>query len=73
MEPKYDLDNLFLETYNYDDWFKNEESTDKIMESDKEESDILPLKGDKEDGKEGKVLKHLTPNNLLTRLPILLA
>ena len=28
MDPKYDLDNLFLETYNYDDWFKNQESTD---------------------------------------------
>ena len=29
MEPKHDPDNLFLEICNYDDWFTNEESTDK--------------------------------------------
>ena len=43
---------------------------------DKEEfadsSDVPPLEGDKE-VKEGKVLKFLTPNKVLTRLPILLA
>ena len=39
MEPKYNPDNLLLETYNYDDWFENEESTDIKRESDKEESD----------------------------------
>ena len=32
-----------------------------------------PLEGDEEEGKEGKVLKILTPNKVLTRLPILLA
>ena len=31
------------------------------------------LEGDEEDVKEGKGLKILTPNKLLTRLPILLA
>ena len=32
-----------------------------------------PLEGDDEEVKEGKTLKFLTPNKLLTRLPILLA
>ena len=40
--------------------------------NDKEESDMSPLEGD-EEVKEGKGLKILTPNKLLTRLPILLA
>ena len=54
MERKYDLNKLFLEGYNYDDWFENWESTDKTRESDKEESDIPPLKND-EEVKEGKL------------------
>ena len=44
--------------------------------SDKEESldlsDIPPLEGDEEEVKEGKGLRFLTKNKLLTRLPILL-
>ena len=36
-------------------------------------SDIPPLEGDEEEVKERKGLKILTPNKLLTRLPILLA
>ena len=36
-------------------------------------SGMLPLGGDEEEGKEGKGFKILTPNKLLTRLPILLA
>ena len=32
-----------------------------------------PLEGDEEEVKEGKELKILTPNKLLTRLPISLA
>ena len=32
-----------------------------------------PLEGDEEQVKEGKVLKILSPNKLLTRLPITLA
>ena len=65
-------------------WTKNkeksideEESTNKKEWSDKEESvafsDMPPLGGDEEEVKEGKGLKILTPNRLLTRLPILLA
>ena len=34
---------------------------------------MQPVEGDKEEVKEGKVLKILTSNKLLTRLPILLA
>ena len=34
--------------------------------------DMPPLEGDEEEVKEGKGLKILTPNKLLTRLPILL-
>ena len=54
----------------------NEESTDTTWKSDKEESvdlpSIPPIKDD-EEVKEGKWLKIITPNKLLTRLPILLA
>ena len=34
---------------------------------------MLPLEGDQEEVKEGKELKILAPNKLLSRLPILLA
>ena len=34
---------------------------------------MLPLEGDQEEVKEGKGLKILAPNKLLSRLPILLA
>ena len=67
---------MFLETYNYEDWYKNKKSVNTRRKNDKEEpvdlSDIPPLEGD-EEVKEGKGLKNLTPNKLLTRLPILLA
>ena len=32
---KYDSVNLFFKTYNYEDWFKIEESADTIRKSDK--------------------------------------
>ena len=53
-EPKYDPDNLFFKAYNYDDWLENEESTNTTRESDKEESDMLPLEGDEDEVKERK-------------------
>ena len=65
MGNKYDPINLFLETYNCDNWFENEESVDL--------SDMPPLEGDEEEVKEGKGLKILTPKKLLIRLPTLLA
>ena len=40
MKPKYDPDNLFLKTDNYDDLcFQNKEATDTTRESDKERLD----------------------------------
>ena len=56
---KYDPINLFLESYNYDNWFKNEDSTDATSrKSDKKESvdlpDMPPLEGDEEEVKEEK-------------------
>ena len=60
--------------HNYNVRFENEESSDKEILTDKEESTALPpmqaLEGDQ--AKEGKGLKILTPNKLLTRVPILL-
>ena len=64
MDPKYDPKNLFLKGY-------EKEMTDK--EESVYLSDMLPVEGDEEEGKEGGGLKILTPNKLLTRLPILLA
>ena len=59
MDPKYDHKTLFLERYDYDDWFENKESTDKEELNDKEESvdfsDMPPLECDRI--KEGKRLK----------------
>ena len=50
---------------------------ENVASSDKEESvdlpDMPPLEGDEEEVQEGKRLEILTPNNLLTRLPIFLA
>ena len=51
-------------------WSKNKDSTDE--EESVYLSDMPSLEGD-EEVKEGKGLKILTPNKLLTRLPILLA
>ena len=67
MEHKYKPKNLFLNAYNYDDWFDIKESTDK--EESVDLSNMSPLEGD-EKVKERKEIKVLTPNKLLTRLPI---
>ena len=72
---KHDLVHLFLvDTHDYDNWHENEELVDTKRKSDKEESvhltDIPPLGGDKEEGKE---LKILTTSKFLTRLKILIA
>ena len=71
----YNPINLFLETYNYDVWFESEESPDKTKTNKKSTHlpPMPPLEKDQEEVKEGKGLKILTPNKLLTRLPILLA
>ena len=52
---KYDRVNLFLvDACNYNNWFENKELPDVTKKSDEEESDIPPLEGDEEEGKEGK-------------------
>ena len=71
IELKYDSNNLFLKTYNYDLWFKNEELTDR--EESVDLSDMPALEGDEKEVKEEKGLKISTPNKSLTTLPILLA
>ena len=78
MGNKYNPINSFLETYNYNWWFENGESYNTTSrKSDKEESIDLshmsPQEGVEEEVKQGKELKTLTPNKLLTRFPILLA
>ena len=75
MGNRYDPINLFLQAYNHVNWFENEELNDTTSStSDKGESadlsDMPPLEGNE---KEGKGLKILTPNQLLTRLQTLLA
>ena len=77
MNNRYKPIKLFIEGYNYNDWYKNVESSDKEKLSDKEElvdlSDMPPLEGDEEEVKEGNRLKNLTPNKLLAKLSVLLA
>ena len=77
MNNRYKPIKLFIEGYNYNDWYKNVESSDKEKLSDKEElvdlSDMPPLEGDEEEVKEGKGLKNLTPNKSLAKLSVLLA
>ena len=71
MNPKYKPKNLFIEGYDYRVWSKNEKEW-----TDKEESTVMEESTDKRNQlinrnlyiylKEGKGLKILTPNNLLT-------
>ena len=66
LEQKFKPINLKLKDYDYDEWFVEKELDDE------EELDYMSqLEGD-EEVREGKGLKFLTPNKLLTRLPILL-
>ena len=62
MVKKYSFDNLPLNDYDYSPWF---EKSDDVPS-------MLPLEGD-EEAKEGKGLKILTPNKILTRRPVLIA
>ena len=72
IESKYDPKDLFLDGYNYSVWSENAEvSTGKVEYWDLPL--MLPLEGDQEEVKEGRGLKILAPNKLLSRLPILLA
>ena len=60
MEPKYDLD--ILKTYNYDEWFENEELTDKEEYVDL--SDMPPLEDD-EEVKEGTKIKNVNSKEII--------
>ena len=50
---------------------ENKEESDS-KEKSVDSSDMPPLEGDEEEVREGKGTKNLTPNKLLTRLPLLL-
>ena len=60
MEPKYDLD--ILKTYNYDEWFENEELTDKEEYVDL--SDMPPLEDD-EEVKKGTKIKNANSKEII--------
>ena len=64
IDTKYDSVNLTLYDHGYNQWHK-----EKLFDV-KEFDDLPPLEGDEEEVKEGKGLKNLTPNKLLTRLLI---
>ena len=65
---KYDPENLLLKDMIIM-WSENkDESIDKDESVDL--SDIAPLESDNEEVKDKKVLKILTPNKLIIRLPI---
>ena len=83
-----DTSNLLLKSFKYDKWYEiyKEESKPqpektipervKLRRQKADDEDLPPmppLEGDEEEVKEGKRLKILTPNKLLTRLLILLA
>ena len=77
INPKYDPVNLTLNGNDYSESYKKSDDDEKLddlpLECDEEKYYIVPstplLKG----VKEGKALKILTPNKLLTTLLILLA
>ena len=85
---KYDPSNLFLKICKYDVLCKKEEEKNQskpekpIAEriklrrqraDDEDLSDMIPLEDNEEEQKEGRRLKILTSNKLLTRLSIMLA
>ena len=67
---KFKPTSLKLKHYDYVGWFTKKENK---LDDEEELDDLSRLEGDEEEVKEGKELKNLTPNKLLTRLPILLA
>ena len=69
MDPQYKPEELFLEEYNYEGWYENEESSDttKTDETSTDLPQMPTLEGDEEEVKEGKGLQ------ILTTFPILLA
>ena len=76
MDKKYNPSSLFIKGYKFIDSQKEDEAKRIWKYDDSDEfigiPDMPPLEGD-EEVKEAKWLNILTPNKLLTRLPILLA
>ena len=86
IDEKYDPSNIFIKGYKQDKWYKNYEENSnsqpektaaervklRKQKADDEDLSDMPLLGD-EAVKEGKWLKILTQNKLVTTLPILLA
>ena len=70
---KYDPINLILEKYNYDEELADTTSRKSDNEESVDLSDMPPLQCGERESKEGKRLKTLTPDKLITGLPILLA
>ena len=72
----YNLQSENKEEFTHKEESKEKESSDKEESADKEESldlsDIPPLEGDEEEIREGKGIKNLTSNKILTKLPTLL-
>ena len=68
---------LKIKGYDYGRFYNETSDEDYDDYNDSDEfiniPDMPPLEGDENEVKEGKGLKILTPNKLLTRLPILLA
>ena len=88
MDKIYDPSNFFIKNYKYVDWYKKNGEKSKSqpeeviaeriklrkqIASDEDLFGMPPLEGDEEEVKERKGLQLLTPNKLLTRLPILSA
>ena len=72
MDPKYDPTNLTLDEYDYSEWY-NELNNLSSLERDEEKYYAVSCTTLSKGAKERKGLKILTPNKLLTTLPILLA
>ena len=69
MNRKYNPTNLILNTYDYKEWFREEELDDKKIKTDEEEiANLLELEINKQ-VKEGKGIKILTLKNILIRPP----
>ena len=64
MKPKYDPNKLTVNAYDYSEWYT--ETSDDL-------SSMPLLQSDEEEAKEGTLIKILTPNKLLNKLPVLLA
>ena len=70
MNSKYKPKKLFIEGSIYNQWY---EKLNRLIKKNCLIKTNLTLQGNEEEVKEGKRLKFLTANKLLTRLPILLA